>query len=757
MQSKVKVRLVVSVLAALMLAALFLSVYGSASIPTEGSRDHVRMATTPTAASQNKAKMVEGYGKLPLHFEVNTGQADQQVKFLSRGRGYSLFLTANQAVLSLNSPQSTPRAQRQHSKNSSASSAPSAVRIKLVGANPQPQVSGQEELPGKVNYFIGSDPKRWRTNVPTYAKVKYEQVYPGVDLVYYGNQGQLEYDFLVAPGADPKAITLGFEGADKVEVDAQGDLVLRTAGGEIRQHKPLMYQEVDGERREIPGGYTLVERRAKSVEGDHFTLHSPHSTLYVAFQVGDYDKSQPLIIDPVLVYSTYLGGADIDYGYLLAVDAAGNAYVTGQTFSSNFPKANPFDATRSGASDAFVTKIDPFANQLIYSTYLGGSSEDWGTSIAVDAAGNAYVAGGTSSSNFPVKNPYQSKRRGSSDAFVTKLNASGSALLYSTYLGGSSDDNSYGMAVAAGGAYVTGWTNSFNFPTKNPAQPTKQGPWDAFVTKIDTTKSGSASLVYSTYLGGTGGDSGSKIAVDAAGNASVIGGTTSSDFPTVNAVQPTFGGGANDSFVTKIDTTKSGLASLVYSTYLGGSGIDGDPSWASGITVGAGGNVYVTGRTASSDFPITVNAAQSTLGGAEDAYVTKLDTTQSGLASLVYSTYLGGSGDDRGVAIAVDAAGNAYVIGATHSADFPTANPLDAVLSGADDVFVAKLDASGSALVFSTYLGGSGSDRGRGIALGPMDSLYIAGFTSSTDFPTVNPFQGSYGGGDWDAFVAIIM
>ena len=497
---------------------------------------------TEGVAGATKQRIVETYGKLPLSFEANQGQTDRRVKFISRGPGYTLFLNSTEAVLSLSSPQSSQRAQRMTPNFLSASSAPSAVndpnpqstvlRMKLVGANPHPEVVGLEELPGKSNYFIGNDPAKWRTNVPTYARVQYKDVYPGVDLVYYGNQRQLEYDLIVAPGADPGAITLSFEGVERLRIDAQGDLVLDTSGGEIRQHKPLVYQEVDGVQREISGAYVLNGGRQ------------------VGFEVAAYDASKPLIIDPVLSYSTYLGGSRSDAGFGIAVDASGNAYVTGFTGSTDFPTASPLQPAFGGGpsfGDAFVTKVSASGNALVYSTYLGGSDDEFGEHIAVDASGNAYVTGLTDSTNFPTASPFQAAFGGNRDAFVTKLNAAGNTLVYSTYLGGSADDDSRGIAVdAAGNAYLAGFTGSPNFPTASPIQPANAGGTDAFVTKLNAA--GNA-LVYSTYLGGT--ESGRGIAVDASGNAYVTGQTNSTNFPTVNPFQATKAG-SSDAFVAKI-------------------------------------------------------------------------------------------------------------------------------------------------------------------------------------------------------------
>jgi len=696
------------------------------------------------AGAAADARVSESYGKLPLQFEANRGQAHKDVRFLSRGPGYDLYLTPSEAVLVLT--KSSPDTKR-HVRSAQArpdgrvQANPAVLRMSLVGATRKPLVSGRHELPGKANYFIGKDPAGWRTNVPTYAKVRYQNVYPSVDLIYYGSQRQLEYDFVVAPGANPKKIVLGFTGAEKLEIDTEGNLVLHAAQGDIRQHKPIIYQVIDGVRTEVEGGYVL--KGAKRV----------------GFELAAYDRSRPLVIDPVLSYSTYLGGAGFDDGYAIAVDAAGSAYVAGSTTSANFP-------TTSGAAQArgmfFVTKLNPTGSALIYSTYLAGGNPFAcvAPDIAVDPDGNAYVTGCVSApdgfgQDFPTTaGAFQTMSGGGVDAFVTKLNPTGSALVYSSYLGGESDDSGHGIAVdAAGNAYVTGWTRSNAFPTTPDAFQTVGGDGYhssvAFVTKVNP--SGSA-LVYSTYLDRSG--FGSGIAVDADGNAYVI------------------GSAAWRAFVTKLNPAGTGL---VYSTQLGSSGY----TEGHGIAVDADGNAYVTGLTESMDFPTTPDAFQRSWAGnladccnspgcaspllcLPDAFLTKLNPSGTG---LVYSTYLGGRGDDRGNRIAVDAAGNAYVSGATHSTNFPTTgDALRSTLAGFADAFVTKLNPTGSALAYSTYLGGSDNssccgdgDSGEGIAVDASGNAYVTGSANSTDFPTTpGAFQASYGGGGTDTFITKI-
>ena len=609
-------------------------------------------AAVPAWASQT-------YGNLPLSFEANQGQTAAQVDFLSRGSGYTLFLTPGEAVLTL--PVSAPVTREDGAENVQGIP-PSVLRMQLVSTNPQPLVTGLGELPGKSNYFTGNDSSKWRTNVPSYASVKYQAVYPGIDLIYYGNQRQLEYDFVLAPGADPGEIRLTFEGADEITLDAQGNLVLHMESGEVILNAPVIYQEIDGTRQPISGGYAL--------QGEN----------HVAFNVGIYDTSRTLVIDPVLDYSTYLGGGDDEEGKGIAVDLAGNVYVTGETFSSNFPTASPIDGSFGGGFvDAFVTKIDSTGASLVYSTYLGGNGSDHGYDIALDSDGHAYITGDTRSTNFPTASPIQASLNGTQDAFVTKLNAAGTALVYSTYLGGDGVDTAWGIALGTDGtAYIAGQSFSSDFPTVNPFQGSNAGNKDAFVTKVNA--SGTA-LTYSTYLGGLGQDQGYSIAVDASGNAYVSGVTYSANFPTNSAFQDTFGGGDYDAFVTKINALGD---SLVYSTYLGGSSQD----QGNGIAVDADGNAYVTGFTWSDSFPTATPIQGTNAGGPWEAFVTKLNAQGTG---LVYSTYLGGVNNERGQAIAVDVAGNAYVTGDTNSDNFPTASAIQDTRGGVQDAFVVKI------------------------------------------------------------------
>ncbi|MGZ8842141.1 MAG: DUF7948 domain-containing protein [Pyrinomonadaceae bacterium] len=731
--------------------ATLLTTRALADVGTPRLASPVSLAAKVTRRSDPGA----AYGALPLSFELNQGQTNERVKFLARSSGYLLFLTSTEAVMALDNPaahrkgkenrEARGRPDEGESGASESTSRParSIVRMKLQGANPAPRIEGLEQLTTTSNYFAGPDPEKWRTNIPNYSRVRYADVYPGIDMVYYGDQRQLEYDFVIAPGSNPDVIQMAFKGIEDFEISHMGDLLLHTARGDIRQSKPVAYQEANGVKEEV------------------FVTYVPNGVGRVGFQLGAYDPARPLIIDPVLIYSSYLGGSGFDQGYAIAVDSLGSAYVTGRTAANDFPTTAGALQTNYGGGDAFVAKLNPAGTALVYSTYLNGAS---GNDIAVDSAGNAYVTGEAGPTNFPTTpGAFQTSPMGY-DAFVTKLNPAGSALVYSARFGGNFDDFGRGIALDdAGNAYITGWTvcraTICTFPTLNAFQPNYAGGYnDAFVTKINS--SGSA-LVYSTYLGGGkilngSEDWGEGIAVDGAGSAYVTGYTYSPDFPVTAGAFDTAGSGL-DAFITKFAPNG---ASLVYSTFLGGWGRE----QGQGIAVDRNGNAYVTGLTESLDnpftqayegFPVTSGAFQRR--GSYDAFVTKLNPQGS---ALVYSTYLGGSaGVDRGWAIALDDAGNAYVTGDTTSANFPTANPIQATYGGGlSDAFVTKLNPTGSGLVYSTFLGGSLFDEGRGIALNGSGSAHVTGDTSSSNFPTANAVQNNNGGGTNhdDAFVVKI-
>ena len=674
------------------------------------------------------------YAQVPLSFEANHGQTDSRVKFLARGQGYTLFLTGHDAVLVLSSGMSGRKAKQP------ASSA--VVRLRLLGSASAVKVTGQNLLGGTSNYFLGNDPRQWHTRIPNYARVRYHQVYPGIDLVYYGNQGELENDFVVSAGSDPNSIRIGLEGVEGLRLDRSGNLILKVDAGEVQLRQPRAYQG----SKEVPVKYVL--RAANEV----------------GLKVGAYDHHQQLVIDPVLAYSTYFGGSGGDIGYGIAVDSSGNAYVTGISNSANFPtSAGSHSGSYGGGGDAFVIKLNPAGAtsgstttpQLVYSTYLGGNGTDSGNAIAVDAGGDAYVTGSTTSSNFTTTTGvFQTTYGGSGDAFVAELNSTGTGLLYSSYLGGSGADAGQGIAIdSSNNAYVTGSTQSANFPTVTPVQALNAGSSDAFVAKVDFT---GATLLYSTYLGGAQADVGQSIKVDSSGNAYIAGYTFSSDFPLANPVQGSNAGTVN-AFVTELNSAGS---AFTFSTYLGGSGDDR----ALGLALDSTGNVYVAGAAQSTNFPTTVGVIQGANNGQSDAFVAKLNP---GGPTTVYSTLLGGAGVEQAAGIAVDSSGNAFITGFTNSSNFPTFSPIQAVLgitggsscgtSACSDAFVSELNPTATGLVQSTYLGGSGADFGHGIALSTAGVPFITGTTTSTNFPaSAGAFQSSLVGVAGNAFVAEI-
>ncbi len=695
---------------------------------TGGQTDSPQQPTIATASLTAAPQAL--LNRLPLSFEENRGQANRDVRFVARQPGYAVYLADTETRFEL-------RDQASHSQT---------VSMKFIGASTNATVEGRQPLPGKSNYFIGNDPGEWQTDVPTFASVRQQKIYPGIDAIFYGNARKFEYDFVVAPQADPQQIALAFDGANNLELDKQGDLLLRADGLNLKMLKPVIYQQVNGQRRLIEGSYSIP---------------TPNS---VRFEIGDYDRSLPLVIDPVIDYSTYFGGSGTDIGYGIAVDRQGNVYIVGQTSSLNFPTKSPLQSMRDGANDAFVTKLSANGSTVVFSTYLGGRSNgDKAAGVAVDRAGNIYFAGETNSSNFPLVNSAQPMYRGNTDAFVAKLNIDGNVLLYSTPWGGGLQDVAHAIAIDRfDNAYITGRTDSTNFTTKTPIQATLKGTRDVFVAKFNAD----GANLYSTYLGGelsqsVGRDeeAGYGIAVDALSNAYITGFTTSPGFPTVAALQPNFGG-VEDAFVAKLNP--SGTA-LVYSTFLGGDRAEE----ARGIAIDPLGNVYVTGYTFSLNFP-TANALQRNYGGNVDAFVTKYNATGS---ALIYSTFLGGNGSENtGLVsditpvggIAVDNFGNAYVTGKTESTNFPVTRSLQSSLRGDNDAFVAKIDPAGFELIYSTYLGSTFTgdngfdERGLDIAVDTFGNVFITGQVLKNDFQTVLPAQQDFGGGLSDAFITKI-
>jgi hypothetical protein len=683
----------------------------------------IQMASTHAAIDAHLARSAPGKSKatpvrpqtdwcsLPIQFEANQGQADPQYRFLARGSEFNLLLSVSGSVIQW--PAHEP------------------LRIRLADADPTTTLTALDPLPAQANYLLGPDPSRWTTRVPTYGKVQWAQPYPGVDLVLYGHHRELEYDFRLAPGANPALIRWSFEGASEVSIDPQGALVLKTAGGTLKHHAPLAYQEVNGGRQIVPAQFKTFA----SAKGASETL--------VGFELGAYDGKLPLIIDPVLEFSTFMGGTGEDRAYGVAVDARGAVYVIGQSTSPNFPLANPVQNTLAGGFDVFVVKIDPVAHGVAYSTLLGGSGDDKGCSLAVDSAGNAVITGITQSTNFPMARAFQEKFGGGDrDGFMAKLSSAGNELVFSSYLGGSGSDDAISVAVGPGDVIsIVGGTSSIDFPVQGALQATKRGKYNCFVAQF----SRDGFMNYGTYLGGNGDfDSALGVAMDASGNSYVAGFTSSTNFPLRQPWQ-TVNHGGYDAFVAKINPKGT---ELLYSTYLGGSADD----TARSIVVDRDGNAYISGDTFSTNFPVT-NALQSVNGGRRDVFLTKINAAGS---ELVYSTYLGGSGEEM-AALAVDEDRCAYITGVTSSTNFPILNAVQPQFGGGFwDAFVAKINPGGKGLVYSTFLGGEGIDQSSAIAVHAGGIAYLVGASVSTNFPTLNPLQTKHRRGGHDAFLAKI-
>lgn len=733
------------------------SVVASSTLPVRfvhTERAHKATAAVPADAGpsgsvseQKKRELIaqKNLGQLPLSFEANTGQTDARVKFLSRGSNYGLYLTSDEAVMVFRShKQPDNKIKNAHS----LAKRREVVRMKLVGADKDAKPEGLDELPGKTNYFLGNNSSKWRTDVSNYRKIKYEEIYRGIDLVYYGNSGELEYDFVVAPHADPGTIKLKFNGVTGIKLARNGDLMLSTKTATVRHQKPLIYQEGNGTRTPVDGGYVLGSK------GE------------VSFKLGTYDKTRPLIIDPVIAYSTFLGGTDLDEGFGIALDPSGNIYIAGITDSTDFPLENPFQSINKGGNEPvdfyelYVSKLDPTGQSLIYSTYLGGVGTDRGGFIAVDNDGNLHITGSTTSTDFPVANAYQpTYGGGSSDAFLTKLGPAGNFLIYSTYLGGNGPlylPGNYleiGNAITfdnVGNAYLAGETDSFNFPVLQPLKATKGGSSsasDAFLLKMSTA----GSLLFSTYLGGNNNDDAALgMTTDTAGNIYLSGSTFSTDFPVLNA--PSFlsqNASRSNAFVMKLSAD---LSSIIYSTLIGGNGHES----AGAIAVDTSQNVYLGGSTFSHDFPV-LNAFQPInptpdveVNADPTGWITKL---QSDFSFIHYSTYLGGNDYSVVSTVALDPSNSLWVYGNTIATDFPVVDAIYTANRGFQDETLSKFSPDGTTLTFSTYLGGNNYDRPGKMVLNSDGEIYLSGTTSSSNFPLLNAYQPTYGGGFEDAFI----
>jgi uncharacterized protein (TIGR03437 family) len=693
--------------------------------------------------------------KIPLVFERDHNQ------FRAHGQGFVLNVSSTGNRLQWTNPETGKKTE---------------VVTRLPGA--KSTVEPFTRLPGETNYFLGNR-ANWRTGVEAWEGVRCREAYPGIDLVFHGDSASLEYDFVVKPSADPRQIRMELTGQKTLGIDAHGDLIVSTSAGEIRWKHPELYQDVEGQRRPVDGKFVLSGRNT------------------VRFETGAYDASRELVIDPTLAYSTYLGGNGNDTARGVAVDASGNVYICGETTSTNLPILSAFQTTHAPQGsmtlgDVFVAKFNS-AGGLVYLTYLGGSGDDVGLSIAVDASGNAYIAGYTTSSNFPIagSSPFQSTYGGSGgstwyhtgDAFVTKLNPSGNGLVYSTYLGGSQDEMAQAITIdSSGDAYVAGATASLNFPTitgsyqtslrglgGEPIEPCCTGPFvdpgDAFVVEINPAGS---KLVVSTLIGGTDDDAAIAIALDSSANIYIAGYTMSEDFPVTQGSLQRYWGGfdqqtpyfvTGDGFIVKLNPTGTALQ---YSTYFGGGGDECITS----IAVDPAGDLYFTGWSSTMNLPTTTGAAQSTYAGYQilpstieynfgDAIAGKLNPAGS---ALIYLTYLGGNANDAGLGIGIDSAGDAFVAGFTDSTNFPVTSNAVQTKWGGDvgqtppylsfgDGFLTMLNPVGGSFLYSSLLGGAGNDEFFGLALNGAGTAYVVGNTYSTNFPvTSNAFQPKYGG-----------
>lgn len=684
------------------------------------------------------------FKSLPIRFEPNVGQTDSAVRFIARDRDGMAFLTAAETVLRVSKP--TPDGERnsdiRHSKvrNQAGNIESAVLRLHTVGSNPHTRIEGLDPLPGSTNYFIGNDPKKWRTNVPSYAKVKYAEIYAGIDLIYYGNEGNLEYDFNVAPGADPSRIAISVEGAEDVEIDDAGNLLLRTRLGEVRQPAPHIYQKENGKTREITGRYVFRE------DGN------------VGFKLDSYDVNKTLVIDPQLIYATYLGGSGAEFSGGIAVDSAGSAYITGLTQSFDFPTRNPLQGANT-AQNAYVAKLSPDGSSLVYSTYLGGTGGAEGKGIVVDTTGAAYLTG-SAGANFPMMNPLQGSNRGGQDAFVTKLSPDGASLIYSTYLGGSGEDLAHSIKLDGENiAYVVGETNSADFPKVNPLQAIYGGgDRDGFLSIIAAD---GASVLFSIYLGGNGDDTASSCDIHPQTGDVYVGLTSdSTNLKAGSSLQ-----------VPQADTPKLNriLAKIKRKNPRLFEFLEEDIELIVVASLFSPGEEFLIGELRKLlqegrellqwlDDDSDPSRLQADSSSKVQPQATSADarlTVTDAALKTQKTVYFGGRGNEYVKGLANDSQGAAYIVGQTDSQDLPTVNPVQSAFGGGPfDAFVAVFSPDTLQPVFATYIGGNDIDDPSGIAVDPQGNIYVTGLTFSTNLP-VNGVQTSRRG-ITDAFLVKI-
>ncbi len=664
----------------------------------------------------------------PVSFEPNVGQLHGQVRFFSRSARHTLFLTEQEAVVSLAVP-----------------GAPPVLRMRLAGSRRRASIEGLDPLPATTSYILGSHSEQWRAGVPRFARVRYAGVYPGIDLLFYGNGLQLEYDFVVSPGADPARIRLRFTGSEPLRLDTEGNLRLRVGGVPLSLSRPLVYQKAqDGSRIPVPGSYRLL---------------SAHE---VGFSVASWNHSLPLVIDPVLAYSTFLGGGGVDVATAVAVDPAGNIWVAGHTSSPRFPvSAEPAQDALKGPRDIFLSKFDPSrppAESLLFSTYLGGSGDDRPTAIALDGAGNLYLAGHTSSADFP-KATVEAGAGANQNVLVARFNAAQpgpEGLLFATQFGGGGSDLAHALALGAGGkVIVAGYTASQDFRTAgSPLQGANRGGWDGLIAVVNTEAAPADSLEYSSYYGGASTDVITAIARDASGKIYLAGFTMSDDLPVTDQPYQREPGGGGDAFLTRLDLIRPGLDALEYGTYLGGAALDIPYA----MNLDAVGNIWLAGYTLSENFPTAGSPFQASRLGLTDVFLSRMNLSLPPAESLTYSTYLGGGDVEVAYGMTLDATGNLYVTGYTFSDDFPTrGGPVQPARGGASDAFLFRLNPAlpaDQALVYSTYLGGSSAEAAYAVALDAAGNIHLAGFTQSANFPLTDPTLQGQLDGLWNSFLA---